>query len=99
MPPDFDGGTYLPSGTVSLPTANRRRPSPLTWRAIRTSSPPKARCPLDSRLAAEPDCNRRWSIIDDDAPAPVVWINELHYDNAGTDVGEFVEVAEQPALI
>ena len=22
-----------------------------------------------------------------------VWINELHYDNAGTDVNEFVEVA------
>jgi hypothetical protein len=24
---------------------------------------------------------------------PVVFINEIHYDNAGTDVGEFVEVA------
>ena len=24
---------------------------------------------------------------------PEIWINELHYDNAGTDVGEFVEVA------
>ncbi len=24
---------------------------------------------------------------------PVVWINEFHYDNAGADVGEFVEVA------
>ncbi|MBL8728136.1 MAG: endonuclease [Planctomycetes bacterium] len=24
---------------------------------------------------------------------PEVWINELHYDNVGTDVGEFVEVA------
>jgi hypothetical protein len=24
---------------------------------------------------------------------PVVWINEIHYDNTGTDVGEFVEVA------
>lgn len=24
---------------------------------------------------------------------PEVWINELHYDNTGTDVGEFVEVA------
>ncbi len=27
------------------------------------------------------------------APAPSVWINEFHYDNAGTDAGEFVEVA------
>ena len=24
---------------------------------------------------------------------PHVWINEIHYDNAGTDVGEFVELA------
>ena len=24
---------------------------------------------------------------------PSVWINEFHYDNAGTDVGEFIEVA------
>ena len=27
------------------------------------------------------------------ARAPEVWINELHYDNVGTDVGEFVELA------
>jgi hypothetical protein len=26
-------------------------------------------------------------------PEPTVWINEFHYDNAGTDVGEFIEVA------
>ncbi|MBA4768201.1 MAG: hypothetical protein H2049_11300 [Porphyrobacter sp.] len=26
-------------------------------------------------------------------PAPVVFINEIHYDNTGTDVGEFIEVA------
>ena len=25
--------------------------------------------------------------------ASAVWINEFHYDNAGTDVGEFIEVA------
>jgi predicted extracellular nuclease len=25
--------------------------------------------------------------------APKVWVNEIHYDNAGTDVGEFVEIA------
>ena len=24
---------------------------------------------------------------------PVVWINEIHYDNSGTDVNEFVEIA------
>ena len=24
---------------------------------------------------------------------PAVWINEIHYDNAGTDVGEFIEIA------
>ncbi|MFT4514166.1 MAG: endonuclease I, partial [Planctomycetota bacterium] len=27
------------------------------------------------------------------ARAPEVWINELHYDNSGIDVGEFVELA------
>ncbi|RLS71631.1 MAG: hypothetical protein DWI00_13105, partial [Planctomycetota bacterium] len=33
------------------------------------------------------------SILDDDAPAPVVWINEIHYDNIGNDAGEFIELA------
>jgi uncharacterized protein len=34
------------------------------------------------------------TILNDDAPPPtVVFINELHYDNIGGDVGEFVEVA------
>ena len=35
------------------------------------------------------------SITNDDAAPPLanVWINEFHYDNAGTDVNEFVEVA------
>lgn len=37
------------------------------------------------------------TIVNDDAPPPpadpVVFINELHYDNAGTDIGEFIEVA------
>ena len=27
------------------------------------------------------------------ARAPEVWINELHYDNSGVDIGEFVELA------
>jgi len=27
------------------------------------------------------------------APTPTAWINEFHYDNSGTDVGEFVEIA------
>ncbi|MEZ6131872.1 MAG: choice-of-anchor I family protein [Planctomycetaceae bacterium] len=33
------------------------------------------------------------TIIDDDAPAPVVWINEFHYDDDAGDLNEFVEVA------
>ncbi len=36
------------------------------------------------------------TIQDDDAPptTPVtIWLNEFHYDNFGTDVGEFIEVA------
>lgn len=31
------------------------------------------------------------------APAQVFWINEFHYDNSGSDLGEFVEVVA-PAL-
>ncbi|MFO0572028.1 MAG: hypothetical protein U0263_40775 [Polyangiaceae bacterium] len=31
-------------------------------------------------------------------PAPVVWINELHYDDASTDAGEGVEVAGTAGL-
>ncbi len=29
----------------------------------------------------------------DEGLAPKVWINEFHYDNAGSDVGEFIELA------
>jgi hypothetical protein len=34
-------------------------------------------------------------VFDEPPPAddPVAWINEFHYDNDGTDVGEFIEVA------
>ncbi|MGS2720844.1 endonuclease [Paraglaciecola aestuariivivens] len=31
--------------------------------------------------------------LDSGTPATAVWINEFHYDNDSTDVGEFVEVA------
>lgn len=33
------------------------------------------------------------SLLSSASQAAEVWINELHYDNAGGDVGEFVEVA------
>ncbi len=33
------------------------------------------------------------TIVDDDAPAPTVWINEFHYDDDAGDLNEFVEVA------
>ncbi len=33
------------------------------------------------------------TIVNDDSPPPVVFINEIHYDNSGTDVGEAVEIA------
>ena len=40
------------------------------------------------------DSTATGTILNDDAPPPtVVFINELHYDNIGGDVGEFVEVA------
>ena len=31
-------------------------------------------------------------------PTPVIWINEIHYDNTGADVGEFIEVAGTAGL-
>lgn len=30
--------------------------------------------------------------------SPVAWINEFHYDNAGTDTGEFIEIAGPAGL-
>lgn len=30
---------------------------------------------------------------DPGVPVPVIFINEIHYDNTGTDVGEFIEIA------
>ncbi len=33
------------------------------------------------------------TITNDDSPPPTVFINEIHYDNSGTDVGEAVEIA------
>ncbi|MCK6692177.1 MAG: hypothetical protein L6Q97_08760, partial [Thermoanaerobaculia bacterium] len=42
--------------------------------------------PPPANLIATDNC-------DDGTPAAAVWINEIHYDNAGTDVNEFIEVA------
>ncbi|MBK6929763.1 MAG: HYR domain-containing protein [Saprospirales bacterium] len=53
---------------------------------------------------AEDDCGNATvfvqtiNVFDDEAPVwnsttQVVWINEIHYDNVGTDAGEFIEVA------
>lgn len=33
------------------------------------------------------------TVTDSSTPSGTPWINEIHYDNSGTDVGEFVEVA------
>ncbi|CAN0475746.1 unnamed protein product, partial [Hapterophycus canaliculatus] len=38
------------------------------------------------------------SDVTDGSSGPSVWINEFHYDNAGTDAGEFVEVAGTAGL-
>src|SRR6478735_2496848 len=47
--------------------------------------------------AALGDASATGTITNDDAPPPTppanVWINEFHYDNAGTDAGEAVEIA------
>lgn len=33
-----------------------------------------------------------------DLASPIAWINEFHYDNVGTDVGEFIEIAGPAGL-
>ncbi|MBL7803790.1 MAG: lamin tail domain-containing protein, partial [Saprospiraceae bacterium] len=47
--------------------------------------------PTPAIVTASDDC-------DPGNVAPVIWINEIHYDNTGTDVGEFVEVAGTAGL-
>lgn len=37
-------------------------------------------------------------IISITIPSPEIWINEFHYDNAGSDVGEFIEIAGPAGL-
>ncbi|WGF91982.1 hypothetical protein [Aequorivita marisscotiae] len=37
-------------------------------------------------------------IISITIPSPEIWINEFHYDNAGTDIGEFIEIAGPAGL-
>lgn len=47
------------------------------------------------------DAQGQGTITNDDAAPPVVgtpWINEFHYDNAGADTGEFIEVAGPAGL-
>ena len=46
--------------------------------------------PVDTGGASATD---NCSIATNGLPPATVWINEFHYDNAGVDVGEFVEVA------
>ncbi|WP_308238199.1 Calx-beta domain-containing protein [Phenylobacterium sp. J367] len=51
--------------------------------------------------AAIADSQGQGTIVNDDAPPPIVgtpWINEFHYDDAGTDTGEFIEVAGPAGL-
>ncbi|HNG13512.1 MAG TPA: T9SS type A sorting domain-containing protein [Saprospiraceae bacterium] len=43
--------------------------------------------PLAPELTATDNCNAPGGTT------PVIWINEIHYDNTGADVNEFVEVA------
>jgi len=46
------------------------------------------------------DAQGQGTISNDDAAGPIVapWINEFHYDNAGDDAGEFIEIAGPAGL-
>ncbi len=52
-----------------------------------TNNPPRAKLCLLATLAGLLTSSLNALTIDD------VWINEIHYDNDSTDVGEFVEIA------
>ncbi|MFN8393523.1 MAG: hypothetical protein U0176_02495 [Bacteroidia bacterium] len=42
--------------------------------------------------------NFNCSNVNSGSQAPSIWINEIHYDNTGTDAGEFVELAGTAGL-
>lgn len=46
------------------------------------------------------DAQGQGTILDDDVAGPAVapWINEFHYDDAGADAGEFIEIAGPAGL-
>ena len=64
---------------------------------------------LTRTWVAQDDCGNATTrvqvinVFDDEAPVwdanpPVVWINEFHYDNVGTDQDEFIEIAGTAGL-
>lgn len=58
-------------------------------------NPKWAQCLYKDECHSPENSGTDWSVVtpeSDDAQG-AVWINELHYDNSGADVGEFVEVA------
>ena len=70
------------------------------------TTPPAISCPPNLTLectAVTTPANTGTAAASDNCqgtgvPLPVIWINELHYDNTGTDAGEFIEVAGTAGL-
>ncbi|MEI6409649.1 MAG: hypothetical protein WCR52_09725, partial [Bacteroidota bacterium] len=70
--------TYSPDKTA--PTFNGTLPANITLACTDN-------LPIAPTLTGTDNCSGSGSVPN------VIWINEFHYDNSGTDVGEFVEVA------
>ena len=71
--------------------------------AVQDTTAPTFTVPMDATIECDEDPNDSMltgDVTDEmdncdmmSGPANEVWINEFHYDNAGGDVGEFIEVA------
>jgi VCBS repeat-containing protein len=89
--PTFTGTVSFADGqttaTISIPVAGDTTFEPNETFTVTLSAPTGGVTITDAAGVG--------TIINDDAAPPLanVWINEFHYDNAGTDANEFIEVA------
>ncbi|MCR9199590.1 MAG: lamin tail domain-containing protein, partial [Planctomycetaceae bacterium] len=96
---DFDGGSF-PAGSVSFADGETTQTIIVNVTGDTDIEPDESfivTLSNPSRGTIDP-ATADGVIQDDDTPAANVWINEFHYDNAGGDVDEFVEVAGEAGI-